>query len=191
MSVALCSDGIISLSIISVRTSIKSSKKEPANPPSIITYGNSVNTIANANITPILLIIMYFLYFNFGKNPAAFAPNAAPSPITKSAGPSSASFNPARGSFACKKNSTRVETAPISAFITMILLAFLFVIMKCQLSVMTFLSRFPIFAFLFAFGLLFSLLSVFSSFGTDTSFRLHAIPIAMRLNTISNAYAFL
>ena len=28
MSVALCSDGIISLSIISVRTSIKSSKKD-------------------------------------------------------------------------------------------------------------------------------------------------------------------
>ena len=51
MSVALCSDGIISLSIISVRTSIKSSKKEPANPPSIITYGSSVNIIANANIT--------------------------------------------------------------------------------------------------------------------------------------------
>ena len=90
-----------------------------------------------------------------------------------------------------KKNSTKVETAPISAFITMILLAFLFMIMKCQLSVMTFLSRYTIFAFLFAFGLLFSLLSVFSSFDTDTSFRLHAIPIAMRLNTISNVYAFL
>lgn len=29
INVALCSDGIISLSIISVRTSIKSSKKEP------------------------------------------------------------------------------------------------------------------------------------------------------------------
>ena len=111
--------------------------------------------------------------------------------IKKSAGPSSASFNPASGSFACKKNSTKVETAPINAFITIILLAFLFVIMKRQLSVMTFLSRFPIFVSLLSFGLLFSVLSVFSSFDTDTSFRLHAIPIAMRLNTISKAYAFL
>ena len=51
MSVALCSDGIISLSIISVRTSIKSSKNEPANPPNTITYGSSVNIIANAHKT--------------------------------------------------------------------------------------------------------------------------------------------
>ena len=138
ISVALCSDGIISFNRMSVLTSRKSSAKEPAKPPRIIRYGLPENVIPNANNTPIPLKIIYFLYFQFGKYPTTFAPSAAPSPMTKRAGPSNASFNPASGSFACRKKRTSVDTEPINAFTIIMLLAFRLFFMKCQLSVMTF-----------------------------------------------------
>ena len=78
ISVALCSDGIISFNRMSVRTSRKSSAKEPANPPRTIRYGLPENVIPNADNTPIPLKITYFLYFQFGKYPTTFAPSAAP-----------------------------------------------------------------------------------------------------------------
>ena len=123
---------------MSVRTSRKSSAKEPTKPPRIIRYGLPENVIPNADNTPIPLKITYFLYFQFGKYPTTLAPSAAPSPMTKRAGPSSASFNPASGSFACRKNRTSVDTAPINAFTIITLLAFRLFFMKCQLSVTTF-----------------------------------------------------
>jgi hypothetical protein len=109
-----------------------------AKPPRIIRYGLPENVIPNADNTPIPLKITYFLYFQFGKYPTTLAPSAAPSPMTKRAGPSSASFNPASGSFACRKNRTSVDTAPINAFTIITLLAFRLFFMKCQLSVTTF-----------------------------------------------------
>ena len=53
ISVALCSDGIISFNRMSVRTSRKSSAKEPTKPPRIIRYGLPENVIPNAHNTPI------------------------------------------------------------------------------------------------------------------------------------------
>ena len=52
--VARCLDGIMSLSRISVRTSRKSSEKDPTNPPKTIRAGSPVKLIRKAKSTPIV-----------------------------------------------------------------------------------------------------------------------------------------
>ena len=54
ISVARCLDGIMSLSRISVRTSRKSSEKDPINPPKTIWAGSPVKLIRKAKSTPIV-----------------------------------------------------------------------------------------------------------------------------------------
>ena len=54
ISVARCLDGIMSLSRISVRTSRKSSEKDPINPPKTIRAGSPVKLIRKAKSTPIV-----------------------------------------------------------------------------------------------------------------------------------------
>ena len=55
ISVARCLDGIMSLSRISVRTSRKSSEKDPTNPPKTIRTGSPVKLIRKAKSTPMEL----------------------------------------------------------------------------------------------------------------------------------------
>ena len=60
ISVALCSDGIMSFKMTSVRTSRKSSENAPINPPHIIRNGFPEKDMPKANKTPIPLKIKYF-----------------------------------------------------------------------------------------------------------------------------------
>ena len=118
LSWIIIANHIILLITVDITIITSENVNEPIKPPRIMMYGLPVKVMQNAN--------------------------AAPSPIINKAGPSNALFKPASGSFACKKNSTRVDMAPINAFMSIIKRTFWFWIKKCQLSQITFLKLCPI-----------------------------------------------
>ena len=133
--------------------------------------------IANANITHSKLIAPMYLYREGFTYSTAFAPTAAPSPMTKSAGPNSTFSIPICGSLACKKKRTSIDTAPIIALNKMMSLTLGLFLRKRRLSPATSLKR--------------ALTPASLLISVSASFKDAAIPIESIPTKTSTAYAFL
>ena len=112
ISVARCSDGNISCKIASVRTCNASSLHAATNPPSVISTATPVCSIKTPHKTSTDVITNTQRYRNFLHCKISLAPRIPPISIMNKAIPSAESGIPVCGSFACKKNSNTISTAP-------------------------------------------------------------------------------
>lgn len=112
ISVALCSEGNISCRIVLVLTCKVSSPNAAINPPNVINRQMPECSNNNPKSTSAAVKANTFPYFGVFHFKMTFAPRIPPISIKNKAAPRAQFGIPAAGSFACRKNKSRMSIAP-------------------------------------------------------------------------------